>query len=273
MRTLTVGHALFAATLIALGILGLITRDFTVVWQPVPTSVPAREFLIYLCALVSLASGVGLLWRRTAPAAARLLLGYLLAWLLIFRLPGLLHSLGVDVYWAACRTAAVASAAWVLYAWLASGQEPRRLGFVGGVGGLRIARALYGMAIIPFGIAHFEYLKQTVTLIPAWLPAHAALAYFTGGAFIAAGIAVLTGVFARLAVVLSALQMGLFLLIVWIPIVARGQVSAFQWGETVVTWVLAVSAWMVADSYRAAAPSTLRHPAGSLPVNGPKATD
>src|SRR4051794_4459222 len=81
------GHAVFAATMIGLGIQGLIHRDFATLWEPVPQGVPARGALIYLCAFVALASGIGLLWRRAAAAAARLLFAFLLLWLLLLRVP------------------------------------------------------------------------------------------------------------------------------------------------------------------------------------------
>src|SRR5438094_8837294 len=103
MSVASVGHAVFAATMIALGILGLIKGDFTVVWQPVPKDMPAREILAYLCAFISLASGIGLLWQRAATSAARVLLASFLLWLLLLRLPPIFLSFSVDVWWAICK--------------------------------------------------------------------------------------------------------------------------------------------------------------------------
>jgi hypothetical protein len=105
IRIASAGHAAFAATMIALGILGLIKRDFAALWQPVPKRVPAREVLIYLCVLIPLASGIGLFWQRTAAVAARILLAYLLLWLLVLRVPLIFISPTVDIWWASAQTA------------------------------------------------------------------------------------------------------------------------------------------------------------------------
>ncbi|MGB6975706.1 MAG: hypothetical protein WBD67_13565 [Terracidiphilus sp.] len=250
MRIASVGHAVFAVVLVALGIIGWMHGNFAPIWDPVPKGVPAREVLVYLCAFISLATGIGLLWRRTAAFAARLLFAWSLLWLLVFRMPSILSEPLFGALWSVFPTAVLVAAAWVLYSWFATDWDRRHLGFGLGGAARRIARALYGLALVFFGLAHFIDLRDTVVLEPGWLPWHVFWAYFFGCAFIAAGVGVLIGVCARLAAALSTVEIGLFTLVVWVPIVAAGSKSAFQWSETVLSFALTACAWVVADSYR-----------------------
>jgi len=250
MRIASWGHAAFAATMIGIGVLGLVNGEFTPTWSGVPKGVPMREALAYLCAAVSLVCGLGLLWRRTSLVASRVLLAYLLAWLLLVRLSHFfLEPTALDTWWASGDTAVMVAAAWVLYAWFASAPDDRYVGLASGERGVRIARAFFGVALIPFGVAHFINLNGTALLVPGWLPWHLSWAYFTGGAFVAAGVAVLMGVYGRLAATLAAWQVGLFTLLVWAPVVLKGP-NAFQWIEFVDSVALTAAAWVVADSYR-----------------------
>jgi uncharacterized membrane protein len=250
IRLAGAGHAGFAAMMITLGILGFIKRDFTVVWAPVPKGVPAREVLVYFCALVSLASGIGMLFRRTAAASACALLTSLILWFLLWRVRPLVLTPGVESTWSCGQTFVMIAAAWVLFTWFARGGGWQQLRFATGDKAVRIARVLYGLGLIPFGVAHFVYLKQTVVLVPGYLPWPVGWAYFTGATFIVAGFAVIAGVFARLAAALSALQMGLFTLLIWIPLIPTGTLTSFQWGEFVASLALTAAGWVIADSYR-----------------------
>jgi uncharacterized membrane protein len=253
MRIATVGHRAFAAILVVLGVQGLVKGDFTAVWAPVPKDTPARALLVHVSALVSSGCGVGLLWPRAATTAARVLLVALVTWFALFRIPVLVRAPGAAVTWEGCaETLVIVAAAWVLYASLASEWDRRLLGFATGARGVRVGRALYGLAMIPFGLAHFAYVSDTASLVPSWLPSHAAWVYLTGSTFLAAGAAILLGVRARLAAALSALQVGTFTLLVWAPVVVAGHPSAFQWSELAISAAITAGGWVVADSYRAA---------------------
>ena len=251
MRISSMGRSVFAATMIALGLLGLIKSDVASVWQPLPKDLLAREALVYFSAFISLASGMGLLWQRGAALASRMLLAYLLFWLLLFKMPYIFLAPTAAVSYESCgETVVIVAGAWVLYASLATAWDRRWFALGTGAKGVRVARVLYSLALIAFGLSHFAYIKETAGLVPGWLPSHEAWAYFTGGAYIAAGIAVLTDMYARLAATLMALQMCMFTLLVWVPAVASGHADTFQWGELVVSWTMTAGAWVVADSYR-----------------------
>lgn len=250
LRAVSAGQATYAATLIASGILGLIKGDFTAIWTGVPKGFPAREALAYLTAVVALGTGIGLLRARTAALASRVLLASYAIWFLLFRLPLLFRApTSSGVWWACGETAAMVAAPWVLYVRFAGSRDSGRPGFAAGDRGLRVATILYGLALIPFGIAHFTFLARTVAMVPAWLPGHLFWAYFFGCTFVAAGLAIVAGVRARLAAVLSTLQMALFTLLVWIPVMTAGRPSASDRTEFLGSCALTAIAWVVAESW------------------------
>jgi hypothetical protein len=200
-------------------------------------------------AVITLASGIGLLWPRAAVLASRLLPGSFLVWLLLVRLPVVFRAPTVTgAWWELGDTAVMAAASWVLVVWFAGDRDRQRLGFATSGNGLRIARALYGLGLIPFG-AHFTYVARTVSLVPGWLPWHGPPR--TSPALPSSRRAWRCS---------SACAHG------WRPRSRRCSWAssrcwcgcrsswrgpdASQWTEFVSPWALTAGAWMVPDSYR-----------------------
>src|ERR1700730_6758244 len=161
---------LFAIGMIGLGILALAYGDFALVWQPVPSWIPGRTPLAYGSGLIMLLGGVGLLFRATAAWSGRILFPYLIVWLLL-KVPALLVAPQMEAVWLGFGEIAVLlTGGWVLFATLAGLREGSLLTFATGEKGIRIARMLFAVSLIPIGLSHLVYVKETAALVPAWLP-------------------------------------------------------------------------------------------------------
>jgi uncharacterized membrane protein len=239
--------AALAAAMISLGILGIGHGDFAMVWQPVPSWVPARELLACAFAAASLAAGLGLLWRRTAATAAAVALGYFFLWWLLLRIPAFVVSPLTNAGGLGENSVALAGALALYAAW----QPPAaRLDFLHGERGVRLARVLLGLGLIGCGEAHFYYLKATADFVPAWIPAHTAWAVATGSGFLAAAAAILLAILPRLAATLVTAMMAVFTLSIWLASVVQTPHDRFDWTGLTVSWTLMAAAWIVAASYR-----------------------
>jgi uncharacterized membrane protein len=222
------GQWAFAAGMIGFGILTVSTGDFVAPWEAVPAWVPARAILAYACGVIMVATGIGLLISRTAPVAARILLGYLVLWLLLLKTPSLFIAPQSEVNWLG----------WGEIAIMVAGAMAVDARYNGGPG-RRIARYLFGIALPPIGLSHFVYMKDVNGMVPGWLPYHSGWVGLTGASHIAAGLGVLFGVYARLAAILEASMITIFTLLVWVPGLPH------TWTPVLISLAIGNGAWAV----------------------------
>lgn len=224
---------------IALGILGLIYRDFAAVWQPIENLIgdADRNTIAIIYAAAFLIAGVATLWQKTAQTGVLILAG--------------LHFLSV-LGW----IPRIASNWYVYGAW--NGLfEPLSI-FIGGVIAyamlaghdktVQTGRFLYAICLLSFGMGHFSALKETAGFVPKWLPPGPMFwAVATGVFYWLAAVAIAFNVKATLAARLNTAMMLGFAILAWGPIV-WGRPEHFTWAGTVITVTLASAAWVVADS-------------------------
>jgi uncharacterized membrane protein len=239
---------LFAVGMIGLGILALIYGDFALVWQPVAAWIPGRTVLAYGSGLLMLLGGVGLLWRATAAWSIRILFPYLIGWLLL-KVPALLVAPQMEAVWLGFGELAVLLAGgWVLFAKLAGLREGSPLTFVTGENGIHCARMLFAVSLLPIGLSHLVYVKETAELVPAWLPYRVGWAYLTGAGQIACGLGVLFSILPRVAAWAEAGMISLFTLLVWGPAIVAAPKTRLRWTAFFISWAIASAAWVVAQN-------------------------
>jgi uncharacterized membrane protein len=225
--------------MIGLGVRGLVYGDFAGVWQQIPVALSAAGSIALAVALLELVAGLGLLIRRTATAASIVLVVFLLLWAVLLKLPAVVTVPRMEATWLGlAEITVVLAGAWTLMALRTNG-------------GIRPAQRLLALSLVPIGLAHFFYAPQTIALMPTWLPWHLGWAYVTGAASLFAAVALLLGVWPRLAVVLEASMLSAITLVIWLPglVAAPGNGS---WTPFLMSSVIAIGAWAVADSYRGA---------------------
>jgi uncharacterized membrane protein len=242
------GQPLFAIAMIGLGIVGFAVGDVAMTWQRIPIeNMPGKEFVAYLCALIELLGGIALLVPSLATIASRVLFAFTAAWLLLLKLPSVVAVPTMEATWLGFgEIAVVAAGACVLFATHSSDRST----FLRGRGGVRNARILFAVALPMIGLSHFVYADETVKFIPAYFPFPYFWAYLTGAASIATCVAILSGVLARLAATLEAAMLVVVTVAVWSPGLAPSSFGRLQITAFLMSSVIAVGAWIVADSYR-----------------------
>jgi putative oxidoreductase len=80
-----------------------------------------------------------------------------------------------------------------------------------------VAKLLYAVPMLLFGIMHFMNAQAMSGMVPGFLPAPAFWVYLTGLALVAAGVSIITGYKAKLASLLLAAMLGTFVVFVHFP--------------------------------------------------------
>src|SRR5450432_2062145 len=238
------GWRVYGLGVMALGVVCLAWGDF-VLGQPVPKDFPARTTLAYAAGAFMLVAGAAVEWRRTAAWGAAALCAYyaLVVVIVMNGAVALAHPAEYGAYSGAAEQLAIAAGALIVYA------ASARIDAALAARLTRLGQLVFGVCALLFGGAHFFYMNLTAPLVPKWLPPTQEFwAYATGVGFIAAGIAILTGVQARLAAILLTAMFASFTVLVHVPMLLADPSSQWIWSENALNLAVIGAAWVVADS-------------------------
>ncbi len=230
--TSSLGRHVFGVAALAFGLITLVWHDFNGWHQP--------RFLIYAAAADQIFGGAAIQFRRTAKRGAVLLGAVYLAFALLC-VSGIVAAPKVYNSWGNFfeQFSLVAGAA-IVYARLSSAWSGETLN--------RIGRILLGICTASFTLEQAFYLGPTVTLVPKWLPPSQMFwAVTTTVLFALAAVALLANRMALLAARLLTMMLVLFGLLVWVPLLLSDPHSHTNWSETVETFAIAGTAWILAD--------------------------
>jgi uncharacterized membrane protein len=209
------------------GCLAIIFGDFALQWQPVPEGFPARSILAYASGVALIAASTATLFTRTRVAGATGLCALYGVWVCLHVFRVALH-LGDASVWLGFFEilASAAASAMVLIVATDAGS------------GRRSVQTIFGLCPIMFGATHFIYADFTASMVPAWLPFPLAWAWGTGAAHVLAGLAIVSGVQARLATGLLALMFASFIVLLHVPRMMAEPGSRLEWTMTAIALTL-----------------------------------
>lgn len=227
-------RAPFAIGVAGLGAVCLGFQDFALQWQSAPEWLKAVPFAANISALWLLATGIALMIPRTAfwgAVSAAVLFG---VWAFVFHAPLVARQPSQIYLWLGIAETGCLVAAGLALA--GATRQPRLL---------PVARSFFGLCAIVFGLSHFAYAEITAKMVPSWLPFPLAWAYLTGAGHAAAGLALLSGIRAKLAAGMEALMCGCFVVLLHVPRVIADLKSQVEWTMLCVATAIGGAAWVI----------------------------
>ena len=246
------GAYVFGIASIAAGILDLVWGEFEPAHQPIQAwgdHIPGVRILAYIAAVWLIAGGAAILWRQSSRAGAAALT-ILYGIFVLFPLPRLYTApqifghrpaVYIGVFVGVAHQLILVVGAAILYARLST------RGSVSPKAAL-VARWIFGICSIDFGLAHFIAIPIVAPMVPKWLPFGGAFwSVLTGIAFLLAGLAILSGIRDVLAARLLALMLLVFSLLVLTPSIFASPHNHVAWGANAYNLTAVGAAWIFAD--------------------------
>jgi uncharacterized membrane protein len=239
---------------IALGVVGIAWGDFALQWQPVAARFPGRTMLAYLFAAALVLAGACVndlnpsKRRREVVLGAATLAGLFAVVVVFMHGPLIFQRPTLIAAWSgAAEQLALVAGGLATYAYLTRvapwGTARNSTGPDLG----KVAVMLMGLCLLVFGVAHFVYLDFTASMVPSWIPGSQKFwAAATGIGHLAAGVALLTGVKARLAALAVTAMFGSFSLLVHLPLLLTDPHAHLSWVMNAINLALTGAAWAVA---------------------------
>jgi uncharacterized membrane protein YphA (DoxX/SURF4 family) len=230
------------------GLFDLIWGEFEPAHQPIQAwsdHIPGLSILARIAAFWLILGGIALLIRpaaRTGAAALAVLYGIFC----LFPLPRVVsapHYLGyhpavyIGVLVSVAQQLIIFIAALLLWLFLTDHRtnQPRVT---------ILARVLFGLSSIDFGLGHFTNIPGTEAMIPNWLPLGGAFwAVLTGIAFLLAGLALISGILDVVAARLFGLMLLVFSVVVLPPRILASPHAHLPWGSNAYNLTAIASAW------------------------------
>ena len=112
----------------------------------------------------------------------------------------------------------------------------------------RAFQLAFAVALPVISISHFVYAFSKSPRTPPWIPFYVGLTFLTGVAHIAAGIGIVTRIASRLAATLEAIMIGLFALILHVPLIFFQPTNRGYWTALFIATACSGASFIVASS-------------------------
>ena len=222
------GSSVFGVAALAFGLIALVWHGYND-WHP-------PRYLVYATAAALIFGGAAIPFHRTAKTGA-VVLGAVYLVLALLCVPGIVAKPQIYNSWGNFfEQFSLVTGAAIVCARLSSATVNR------------IGRILLGICTASFTLEQAFYLGATANLVPKWLPPSQMFwAVATTVLFALAAVALLTNRMALLATRLLTMMLVIFGLLVWVPVLLSDPHNHTNWSETVETFAIAGTVWILAD--------------------------